>query len=42
MKYKIKLGVAPTRRFIFSKENAFKYKNLTCRKLEDLKINLQW
>ncbi len=37
--YKIKLGVAATRRSIFSKEDAIKYKDLTCKKLKELNIN---
>ncbi|GFZ32114.1 fucose isomerase [Clostridium zeae] len=36
--YKIKLGVASTRRSIFSKDDAIKYKDLTCEKLKDLDI----
>ena len=39
MDYKVLLGVAPTRRFIFSKEDAFKFKNLTLKKLQELKID---
>lgn len=38
MEYKIKLGFAPTRRFIFSKEDAHKFKKLTMDKLKDLKV----
>lgn len=38
MDYNIKLGYAPTRRFIFSKEDAHKYKKLTKAKLEELKV----
>lgn len=37
-KYNIKLGVAGTRRSIFSKNDAIKYKNLTCEKLRALNI----
>lgn len=37
--YKIKLGVAATRRSIFSKEDAKNYKNLTSEKLEALNID---
>jgi len=37
--YKIKLGVAATRRTIFSKEDAKKYKNLTSDKLKALNID---
>lgn len=33
MKNQIKLGLAPTRRFVFSKEDAFKFKNLIKEKL---------
>ncbi|HEY8890833.1 MAG TPA: L-fucose/L-arabinose isomerase family protein [Clostridium sp.] len=36
MDYKIKIGVAPTRRFIFSKEDALKFKRLTLEKLSQL------
>lgn len=36
---KVVLGVAPTRRFIFSKEDSFKFKNLTYKKLDELKID---
>jgi len=39
MDYKIKLGVAPTRRGIFNKENAFKYKELTKKKLDELAVD---
>ncbi len=39
MDYKLKLGVAPTRRFIFSKEDAFKFKGLTLKKLEALGVD---
>ncbi|AUS96057.1 fucose isomerase [Clostridium thermosuccinogenes] len=34
MKNRIKLGYAPTRRFIFSKEDAYKYKELTLKKIK--------
>ncbi len=37
-KYNIKLGVAGTRRSIFSKNDAIKYKDLTCEKLKSLNI----
>lgn len=33
MKDQIKLGFAPTRRFVFSKEDAFRFKNLTKEKI---------
>lgn len=36
--FKIKLGVASTRRSIFSKEEAIKYKDLTCNKLKELNV----
>ncbi|MEW6695771.1 MAG: L-fucose/L-arabinose isomerase family protein [Bacillota bacterium] len=39
MDHKVKLGVAPTRRFIFSKEDAFKFKRLTQEKLSQLGID---
>jgi L-fucose isomerase-like protein len=38
MDHKIKIGFAPTRRFIFSKEDAFKFKELTRQKLDELGI----
>lgn len=38
--FKIKLGVAATRRSIFSKDDAIKYKDLTCEKLRELDIEL--
>ena len=38
MDYHIKLGFAPTRRFIFSKEDAHKFKKLTMTKLKELKV----
>lgn len=38
MEYKIKLGLAPTRRNIFSKEDALKFKGLTENKLKELDI----
>lgn len=37
--YNITIGLAPTRRFIFSKEDALKYKKLIQDKLKELKIN---
>ncbi len=37
-KYSVKMGVAPTRRFIFSKEDAFLYKDKTYQKLDELGI----
>lgn len=37
--YKIKLGVAATRRSIFSKEDAIKHKDLVTKKLEEMNIN---
>lgn len=39
MDYKIKLGMAPTRREIFSKEDAHKFKILTAKKLQELGID---
>lgn len=39
MKHRIKLGIAPTRRNIFSREEAFKYKELTCKKVAELGID---
>lgn len=39
MNHNIKLGFAPTRRFIFSKEDALKYKKLTQEKLTDMGID---
>lgn len=36
--FKIKLGVASTRRSIFSKDDAINYKDLTCKKLKELGI----
>ena len=40
MKEKIKLGFAPTRRFVFSKEDAFKFKNLTREKIGQYDIEI--
>ena len=39
MDNKVLLGVAATRRFIFSKADAQKYKNLTLEKLESFGID---
>ena len=39
MKYEIKLGFAPARRFIFSKEDALKFKVLTKEKLQQMGID---
>lgn len=39
MEYKIKIGMAPTRRNIFSKEDALKFKKLTQEKLRHLNID---
>ncbi|WP_255624560.1 hypothetical protein [Clostridioides sp. ES-S-0108-01] len=39
IEYKIKLGVAPTRRNIFSKEEAIKYKQLISKKLKSMHID---
>ena len=39
MDHKVLLGVAATRRFIFSKEDAQKYKNLTLEKLKEMGVN---
>lgn len=38
MNFKVKLGVAPTRRSIFSKEDALKFKGLTAKKLQELGV----
>ncbi len=38
-KYTVKVGVAPTRRFIFSKEDAQAYKEKTYRRLDELGID---
>jgi L-fucose isomerase-like protein len=35
MENKLKIGFAPTRRFVFSKEDAFKFKNLTREKIKN-------
>lgn len=37
--FKIKLGVAATRRSIFSKEDAIRYKDLTCERLKELEVD---
>jgi L-fucose isomerase-like protein len=37
--FKVKIGMAPTRRFIFSKEDALKFKELTAEKLRDMGID---
>lgn len=37
--YTIKLGVVPTRRFIFSKEDAIKFKELTYKRLNELEVD---
>lgn len=37
---KIKLGYAPTRRFVFSKEDAHKYKNLILEKISEFDIEI--
>lgn len=39
MDHKIIIGFAPTRRFIFSKEDALKYKKLIQQKLTELSVN---
>lgn len=39
MEYRVKLGVAPTRRSIFSKEDAHRYRDLTKDKLNELGID---
>jgi hypothetical protein len=39
MSTKIKLGFAPTRRSIFSAPDAIKYRNLTAKRLKELKID---
>lgn len=44
-KMKVKLGLAPTRRNVFSKEDSQKYKKLIEKKLKELKIdfvNIDW
>jgi len=40
MKNQLKLGFAPTRRFVFSKEDAFKFKNLTKEKINNFGIQI--
>lgn len=40
MKKTLKLGFAPTRRFVFSKEDAFKFKNLTREKISQYGIDV--
>jgi len=40
MKHQLKLGYAPTRRFVFSKDDAFKFKNLTKTKIESFGIRI--
>ena len=37
--YTVKLGVIPTRRFIFSKEDALKFKDLTYARLKELNVD---
>ena len=37
MMREIKIGYAPTRRFVFSKEDAHKYKDLTLQKIRSFK-----
>ncbi|MDF2635922.1 MAG: L-fucose isomerase-like protein [Pelosinus sp.] len=37
---RIKLGYAPTRRFVFSKEDAHKYKNLILEKISEFDIEI--
>ncbi|MGE5557613.1 MAG: L-fucose/L-arabinose isomerase family protein [Bacillota bacterium] len=39
MDHKVLIGLAPTRRFIFSKEDAHKFKKLTQQKLQQLGVN---
>jgi L-fucose isomerase-like protein len=39
MDHKIRIGFAPTRRFIFSKEDALKFKELTAKKLTEMGID---
>lgn len=39
MDFKVRIGLAPTRRFIFSKEDAFKFKKLTQQKLAELGVD---
>ncbi|MBU9711228.1 L-fucose/L-arabinose isomerase family protein [Evansella tamaricis] len=38
---KVKLGFAPTRRFVFSKEDAFKYKELIKEKITSFGLNME-
>ncbi len=40
MENQLKLGFAPTRRFVFSKEDAYKFKNLTKEKIMDYGIQV--
>ncbi len=40
MNNRFKIGFAPTRRFVFSKEDAFKFKNLTRDKIKDYGIEI--
>ena len=37
---KFKLGFVPTRRFVFSKEDAFKFKQLTLEKIKEFDIEI--
>ena len=39
MNYSVKLGVVPTRRFIFSKEDAIKFKELTYERLDSMNVD---
>ncbi|GAE93100.1 pentose isomerase [Gracilibacillus boraciitolerans JCM 21714] len=38
---KIKLGFAPTRRFVFSKEDAYKYKELIRNQIESFELDIE-
>lgn len=40
MKNRLKLGFAPTRRFVFSKEDAFRFKKLTREKIDDYGVQI--
>lgn len=38
---KIRIGYAPTRRFVFSKEDAFRYKNIIREKMESFGLDME-
>lgn len=40
MQEQLKIGFAPTRRFVFSKEDAFKFKNLTRERLKNFDVQI--